>query len=701
MNLKQEYKIVLDTQDGNNVNMKFYLANVLGHDFIHDMGITSRMGLGRWQKLREKADELLNKLSGRRTTTGRKSSTKKSSKSHKSHRTIGKRGGRYNINNNVEIVKKITEQEDYEGHKFFLSFLTFYQEIVLKKIKVTKDILDDIFGEHIKKELKEYLVLLFCKQIFKNYDADIILKNLDYNKIDVFDILIYDTMFYLFGLIDNPYTLDKDIKQIKHAFNRYIGLNKSFSKGFSKDLTKGFSKDFKGGAIDCENLKRNLSDIVFDAELSHDIKVEQINNLLEDKPLTEDEKITIITNLTRARRQEINIDQTFDFIMDRCNEEFAIQRREHREQQQRSQGTYTEAERINLNNLNRVIAKQALIMIDYCDISGNINEEVENNPLKVELDALYKYGWGTRGVGDLDETLLQYYNSQSYFGTYGKTEMYNNYSTFMKNIRGQGKIIINNSANIGELQQYVFCPITSIIDSMSTCPYSTNNKQDGSINIKLTNHDDSLFYKYSLDHNGSNSDNYTIRIEWDVENDEYSSAFETNFNVRTDSLEAVYVLENVLGYLINLVKTKRGLTSNNFWQTIISNPDYSLSVLKHGIIKSSGDIGQELTALCKFGGFTRIDTMNNNIASYNQNGDAYRIFFANDRPSGLRYVFIRDLMVNNNELLSKSDINKLSIGGYESELVRVLSTKPYPNQRGGKSRKRRHKIRKTRKIKRL
>ena len=699
MNLKQEYKIVLDTQDTNNVNMKFYLANVLGHDFIHDMGITSRMGLGRWQKLREQAGELLNKLSGRRNTTGRRSSTKKSSKSHKSHRTFGKRGGRHNIDNKVDIVKQITEQEDYEGHKFFLSFLTFYQEIVLKKIKVTKDILDDIFGEHIKKELKEYLVLLFCKQIFKNYDADIILKNLDYNEIDVFDILIYDTMFYLFGLIDNPYTLEKDTKQIKHAFDIYVSLN-SFTKGssFSKGLTKGLT----GGAIDCENLKRNLSDIVFDAELSHEIKVEQINNLLEDKPLTEEEKTSIITILTRARRQEINIDQTFDFIMDRCNEEFVIQRREHREQQQRSQGTYTEVERSNLNNLNRVIAKQALIMIYYCDIDGNINEEVENNPLKVELDALYKYGWGTRGVGDIDETLLQYYNSNNYFNhTNSKANMYNAYNNFIQSINNSRQFVINNSANIGELQQYVFCPITSIIDSMSSCPPSSTYKQDGSMDIKVINNNENLSYRYSLSQREPRSANYTIRIDWEVENDEYNGSFETEFNIATDTLEAVYVLENVLGYLINLVKTKRGMTSTNFWNTIISNPDYSLSVLKHGIIKSSGDIGQELTALCEFGGFSSIDYMNNNIASYNQNGDAYRVFLANDRPSGLRYVFIRDLMVNNPQLLNQSDINKLSIGGYSSEQILIVSTKPYPNQRGGKSRKRRHKIRKTRKIKRL
>lgn len=279
--------------------------------------------------------------------------------------------------------------------------------------------------------------------------------------------------------------------------------------------------------------------------------------------------------------------------------------------------------------------------------------------------------------------------------------MYYAYNKFIESINNSEKFIINNSANIGDLQAHMFCPITSIIDSMSTCPPDTSAKQDGSINVKIKNRDDTLSYRYSLTQQQPHSSNYTIEIEWEVRNTEYNGSFETSFNIRNDTLDAIYVLENVLGYLINLVKTHRSITTQNFWNKVSSNPDYSLSVLKHGIIKSSGDIGQELTALCKFGGFTRINTMNQNIVGYDANGNARRLFLANDRPSGLRYVFIRDLMVNNPQLLNLSDINTLSIGGYSSEQTFVVSSKPYPTQRGGKSRKRRHKIRKTRKIKRL
>lgn len=242
--------------------------------------------------------------------------------------------------------------------------MTFYKKLALNKINTTKDILDAIFGEPTKQELKEFLVLLFCKYIFRDYDSNVILKKINYDEIDVFDILIYDTMFYLFGLIDDPYKLyeNNDKTQIEKAFNVYIGLNSD---------TKGFINKLKGGAIDCENLNDNLSNIVFNTELTTEEKAAQINELLKDNPLNEQEQnsLKVILERTRRQGQDINMAQ-FDFITNRCAEELAAQRRENREQQQRLQELYTQTERSYLNNLNKVIAKQALFMLEYCNKNG-------------------------------------------------------------------------------------------------------------------------------------------------------------------------------------------------------------------------------------------------------------------------------------------------------------------------------------------
>ena len=70
--------------------------------------------------------------------------------------------------------------------------------------------------------------------------------------------------------------------------------------------------------------------------------------------------------------------------------------------------------------------------------------------------------------------------------------------------------------------------------------------------------------------------------------------------------------------------------------------------MKSGIKKSIGDYGQEFTALSKYGATTKdkyktvnmITAGGNKTIPYNENGNAFRIMVANDRPSAYRGIFM-------------------------------------------------------------
>ena len=77
--------------------------------------------------------------------------------------------------------------------------------------------------------------------------------------------------------------------------------------------------------------------------------------------------------------------------------------------------------------------------------------------------------------------------------------------------------------------------------------------------------------------------------------------------------------------------------------------------------KGSGDIFQEINAICKNGGYIETPKYNNEEMHKWSNGNAMRFFAANDRPSATRFIFL-------NEYGNNEDINNFAFGGYISKL---------------------------------
>jgi hypothetical protein len=80
------------------------------------------------------------------------------------------------------------------------------------------------------------------------------------------------------------------------------------------------------------------------------------------------------------------------------------------------------------------------------------------------------------------------------------------------------------------------------------------------------------------------------------------------------------------------------------------------------LFKGTGDLFQEINCVCKFGGYTMTNyKINPGILPINTpSGEQLRLFTANDRPSGTRFIY---MLKNGNA----SEINTKAIGGYYSK----------------------------------
>ena len=122
---------------------------------------------------------------------------------------------------------------------------------------------------------------------------------------------------------------------------------------------------------------------------------------------------------------------------------------------------------------------------------------------------------------------------------------------------------------------------------------------------------------------------------------------------------------------------------------------YSLEIL----FKGTGDLFQEINCVSKFGGYTMKNyKIDSNILSMNtNNGEQFRLFAANDRPSGTRFIF---MLLNGNP----NEINTKAMGGYYSKEKLLIVKHPQntkncdivPEIRGGSKMKRNNRTKKNR-----
>ena len=137
----------------------------------------------------------------------------------------------------------------------------------------------------------------------------------------------------------------------------------------------------------------------------------------------------------------------------------------------------------------------------------------------------------------------------------------------------------------------------------------------------------------------------------------------------------------------NMKKKRKQKPDDNIWEALKNNTNFIVSLFNNITAKGLGDFLQELTAVLKFGAYIDYNKPNQwgkpryepdnatmikpAIAEYDDSGQAWRIFLANDRPSALRYIFM--LL-----FFPKNYINKRSSGGYltEAEVFMEKSCNP-------------------------
>jgi hypothetical protein len=380
------------------------------------------------------------------------------------------------------------------------------------------------------------------------------------------------------------------------------------------------------------------------------------------------------------------------------------------------QGDLTSMDKFVRQQFSQFIAKSGLFLTDICDNNGTINNKFENlhidSALRKEINILLYIAEWTKNVGwqeiknqGLDDELISYFidNSPEIVGRYSCQTGKKNY-------------VINNAAPISyDLKNLSFCPYSSILDGMSQCSWKSaqGNIEYGDMDFFITNTDESLYYNGKLIIDESNSQNIyptNLNISFNLK---VNSSLNLNGNKTTTingiDLEAHFVLKNTLVNVINFIlstdDTTRtqifagGIIFENLFTLFTKNINSFNIVYSEILFKGTGDLFQEINCVSKFGGYTMKNyKIDSNILSMNtNNGEQLRLFAANDRPSGTRFIFI---LLNGNP----NEINTKAMGGYYSKEKLLIVKHPQntkncdivPEIRGGSKMKRNNRTKKNR-----
>lgn len=680
-----EYKLILD-QENNSTNISFYLADVIGHDFIHDMNLSSTMGKKRWEKLNTTVKELVKVINSKnRVARNLNDEFKEVKKGGTSPIKVDYRRVQDLIlsplqnrqmpdNNSIssavkDLIDAVPEPTIIEQSILPL-FLNFYRTVAFYLYRgsllvelgtVFSGKVNFVFGgssfnSPIRNILKWFLIHIISNYIedsnpvgFDVVQESGIIYN-DKTNIDFIDIFIYETQFYLFGLIENP-SKQINIDHLNDAFETYIQLN---------PLPKQ-----KGGAVDCDTVKNRINTIVTDFSQNHITKENAIDKVINlfDGSLMDNEKEQI-TSIFENHRPGKNTDFTFPDIMRQiCPSEQRFLKSNsavaHDFLFERDISNVDDLNKTDMNHINKLVARYAIGFINSEQINRvphgilyhSLNAIINNQPTNIDANLL--------------TTMLSVSDSQR-----ENHQILNAMLREKSNSNSNTKCIINNASHLNHYQSdMVFCPITSVIDAMPNCPYHNIQHFSNKMNICVSNESRDFYYRFQLD-NPDTTPNCKITVTWKMPSIDEEIKTEYEFDPQEkNALSASVVLKNVLDYLIRHA-TSSSESSPNFWDSIDKT-----QIIQHGIIKSCGDIGQELTALCKYGGFIN----NKNSMKYDANGNAPIVYLANDRPSGCRYVFVRNTIINNERLRMLSQLNEESIGGYWSRRIGLVSAKMPPN----------------------
>ena len=370
-------------------------------------------------------------------------------------------------------------------------------------------------------------------------------------------------------------------------------------------------------------------------------------------------------------------------------------------------GELTQEQRDNANNLNICIARMVLCLVGACQVDGvGIPGAAGNNFFaKAQFAILQNIAWRRNdfGVGlpagnlddKLEELVRQHIVRESAVDDLKKA-----FVNGLDMPRDNKKVAINNAANVSALKEEtsvttkdwrnkVFCTTGSVLDAMSLCPGSsigTNSYEWGenfSVTVTTAPNEGASF---SLTANTVPTSQQITIIA--TSTFPYSTigvvpqlVTTITTNVETGKeLTARIVLRGVIVKLLEYYNSKTAGGTDNayfapgFWQKLwLDDKVYLFDLLKYTLPKYIGDGKQELEALMKYGGYIGPGVQYNNpnaVAEFDAVGYMTRVFFANDRPSAIRFIIMCILA------LEGSDINDYTRGGYVGPKSTLLVSRP-------------------------
>jgi hypothetical protein len=448
-------------------------------------------------------------------------------------------------------------------------------------------------------------------------------------------------------------------------------------------------------------------------------------------------------------------------------EEEAIRLRAERESIRESSGKLTKSQKMVRGQFCSLIAKMGLVLNgEYAQTGEQIlipkMSGINDTMTAKEVNLLANWAnwqWNP----DYHETRIYKSDARSNIDLDLFDTTYSHFSDYKINTnehpicrRGDGpsKYIIDNAAIVpNNLKDYVFCPVSSVVDGMKKCNVS-KLEEYGNMDfvfcemeqyMKTADNPDirSISHYYngrSIYNHDTRTTEYVIEIKTPYIGNEpitlnkviplAGTALESH-NVLRETLVKVidfmiYLQNNDYQVISSLIYNNSdgifgGLYDHLFNSNYDKYPELNgrlptlkkqfLNVILNILFKGTGDLFQEINVVCKWGGYSSIDTYvcTEDVVSYNSenaksdgNGNTLRMLIANDQPSGCRFAF---LLLNGHP----DFINEYAFGGYMgTEKTLIVSRKDItgdfknriclPNQSFGRTIRRSYGGKKSKKI---
>jgi hypothetical protein len=303
-----------------------------------------------------------------------------------------------------------------------------------------------------------------------------------------------------------------------------------------------------------------------------------------------------------------------------------------------------------VSNFSSFIARMGLYVTGICDDNGDIAFTSDSDYTTGQIELLNNIAWEDASMlNKIDEKLIELFEDTD-----------NKIKASHLNCFKNQKCLIDNQSNTKK-EHHKFCPYSSIIDSMPSCTYHSAMQnsilESGDMEFTiLSENDNDESYKGSITRKSESILKLRVRVRLPFREMNIEIAQEIDLDEKpVNILHATSVLKNTL----EVFGTKKIKKNGDIWKSIfdygVQDTDFFTEIYEQLLLKGVGDLFQEINAVAKWGAYTDMDD-NTNISSYDDDGDANRIFLANDRPSATRFIFML--------LSGKSGINELAMGGY-------------------------------------